>query len=280
MESFFYIFNSLALDMRTLKFLTLSFIGFFGVMYVLYVSYIYCNQADMVFKKHSLAKNYVFHFDSRFKEIQIKSFDGKLQHGILFPTSNPKGLIFYLHGNAGALDSWGAISKIYTRLGYDFFILDYRGFGKSEGNVVNENQVIQDVKIVYDSVSKAYSKKVIIGYSIGTGIAASLASSRKNAMLILKAPYDNFLKYSDARAPYFPDFLKKFAFETDAYLATIKTPIYIFHGNNDRLIPLENSIRLKKLLKPTDSLFVLKNQEHIGINVNAEYQKKLGTLLQ
>lgn len=266
--------------MKNLKFLLWCFTGIFSAIYLLYVTYIYVNQEEMVFRRHALEDDYVFGFQDNFKEIRVKSLDGKLQHGLLFPVPHPKGIIFYLHGNAGAIDSWGAIATIYTKMGYDFFIIDYRGFGKSQGIIENEAQVMQDVTLVFDAVTKKYSKKIIIGYSIGTGIAASLASIRKNNMLVLKAPYNNFLEYSDSRAPYFPDFLKKFSFETNYYLPKINSPIYIFHGDKDLLIPIENSFRLQKLLKPSDSLFVLENQDHLGINANLAYQKNLGILLQ
>lgn len=234
----------------------------------------------MVFVQYKLEENYNFNFENDFEEIKVKSFDGKYQHGILFKAKNSKGLIFYLHGNAGAVDSWGKVSKMYTDFGYDTFILDYRGLGKSEGEIENEEQVLKDVQIVFDTVSKKYKKNIIIGYSIGTGLASYLASIRKNDLLILKAPFDNFLKFTAGRVPYFPNSLKKFRFETDKNLSNIKTPIYLFHGNKDQLISLENSLRLKKVLKSKDSLFILEGQNHLGINDNLEYQEKLKGILK
>ncbi len=266
--------------MKQFKFLLLSFLGIFGFLYLIYVSYFYFNQTEMVFVQYKLDENYKFNFENDFEEVKIKSFDGKYQHGILFKANAPKGLIFYLHGNAGAVDRWGKIAKIYTDLGYDIFILDYRSFGKSQGKIENEEQVLKDVQIVFDTVSKKYKKKIIIGYSIGTGAASYLASIRKNDLLILKAPFDNFLKFTEGRVPYFPNPLKKFRFETDKNLSKIKTPIYLFHGDKDQLISLENSKRLKKILKSKDSLFILEGQNHIGINDNLEYQEKLKSILK
>lgn len=266
--------------MKQFKFLLFSFLGIFAGLYVLYVSYFYFNQKEMVFVQYKLDENYKFDFENNFEEVKVKSFDGKYQHGILFKAKDPKGLVFYLHGNAGAVDRWGKISKTYTDLGYDIFILDYRSFGKSEGEIENEEQVLKDVQIVFDSVSKKYNKKIIIGYSIGTGLASYLASIRKNDLLILKAPFDNFLKFTEGRVPYFPNSLKKFRFETDKNLSKIKTPICLFHGNKDQLISIDNSYRLKQLLKPLDTLYVLNNQNHIGVNDNVEYKQKLAELLK
>ena len=236
----------------------------------------------MVFVANKLPKNYTFQFDQEFKEINVPSFDTKIQNGLLFKTKNPKGLIFYLHGNKGSIDSWGNNAKTYTDLGYDIFFLDYRGFGKSEGKIENQEQVFKDISIVYDKVITNYKNKnnSIIGYSIGTGLATYLASIKNPNTLILQAPYYNFLEYSTLRAPYFPDFLKKFQFETDKYITKVKSQIYIFHGNQDQLISIENSVRLQKLLKINDALFILENQNHIGINENLDFQEKLQEIIK
>ncbi len=249
---------------------------------MLYVSYIYFNQAEMVFIANKLPNDYKFQFNQNFEELNIPSYDEKKLNGLLFKVSNPKGLIFYLHGNAGSLDSWGNNAKIYTDLGYDIFFLDYRGFGKSEGKIESQGQVFRDLNVIYDKIISKYKnkQKVIIGYSIGTGLATYLASIKNPDKLILQAPYYNFLEFSSTRAPYFPDFLKKFQFETNKYIIKVKAPIYIFHGNQDQLISIENSVRLQKLLKPNDVFFELENQGHLGINDNEDFQEQLKIILE
>ena len=265
--------------MKIFRYIILRLIFFFGIIYILYVSYIYFNQAEMVFVANKLPENYKFEFSQKYEEVTIPSFDNKKLNGLLFKIPNPKGLIFYLHGNAGSVDSWGNNAEIYTNLGYDIFFLDYRGFGKSEGEIENQEQVFKDISIAYDKVKFGYKNTIIIGYSIGTGLATYLASIKNPNKLILQAPYYNFLEFSTSRAPYFPDFLKKFQFETDKYITKVKSTIYIFHGNQDQLIPFENSTRLQKLLKPNDAIFELKNQGHLGINDNEDFNEKLKVIL-
>ncbi|WP_227873975.1 alpha/beta hydrolase [Flavobacterium nackdongense] len=231
---------------------------------------------------NKLPKNYKFEFKQDFEEVNIPSFDAKILNGLLFKTPNTKGLVFYLHGNAGSLDSWGSIAKNYTDLGYDIFILDYRGFGKSEGEIENQDQVYQDLTFAYNKLITKYdrNKVVIIGYSIGTGLATHLASLENPKKLILQAPYYNFIEFSSGRAPFVPDFLKKFKFETNKYIVKVKSPIYIFHGNKDQVISFDNSIRLKKLLKPNDKVYILDGEDHLGINENSDFQRKLKVILE
>jgi len=267
--------------LKTIKFLTIVLFAFFVVVYILIVSYVYFNQVGMVFQSARLPKDFKFDYQQKFEELNIKSFDGINLNGLLFKSENSKGLIFYLHGNAGTLETWGKIAKVYTELDYDIFILDYRSFGKSDGEIENEEQLNKDISIVYSKLCSRYSqnKIIITGYSIGSGLATILASKNKPKALILQAPYYSFSELSSSRVPFFPNFMKKFSLETNDYLPKIKVPIYIFHGIEDQLIPVKNSVRLNKLLKG-GNLFLLKNQDHIGINENEDFQNQLKIILQ
>ncbi|WP_264531088.1 alpha/beta hydrolase [Flavobacterium sp. N502540] len=267
---------------KTLKFLIIVLLGFFVVIYVLIISYIYFNQSELVFKSASLPKDYKFDYQQKFEELNIKSFDDVNLNGLLFKTKNSKGLVFYLHGNAGTLETWGKIAKVYTNLGYDIFILDYRGFGKSEGEIEDEDQLNKDVAVVYKTLCKRYpeNKIIIAGYSIGSGLATILASENKPKALLLQSPYFSFTELSSGKVPFFPNIMKKFHLETFTYVTKVKAPIYIFHGIDDELISCDNSVRLNKLLDFKGHFYGLKNQGHVGMNENEVFQKKLSGILE
>ena len=268
--------------MRLFRFLMISLFSFFGGIYLLYFCYIYFNQSELVFVNSKLPSDYEFNYQDDFDEVYIESYDGVKLNGLLFKSINSKGLVFFLHGNAGNLSGWGSISKTYTSLGYDVFILDYRGYGKSEGVIENEAQVMNDANLVFKKISKSYqNKKIFItGYSIGTGIATQLAAQNKIDALFLIAPFYNFSEFTKSRVLYFPDSFKKFKFETNKYITTLKAPIYIFHGDKDNIILLENAIRLKKIIKREDLLFTLVDEDHIGITDNLDFQRELKALLK
>lgn len=104
-----------------------------GILYVAMCIFLYFIQERLLFFPEKLPQNYRFAFTHDFEELKIEMEDEILLNGILFKIQNPKGLIFYLHGNAGSLRTWGEAAKIYTDMSYDLFMLDYRGYGKSEG---------------------------------------------------------------------------------------------------------------------------------------------------
>lgn len=250
----------------------------FGIavgFYFLLCSLAYFFQEKIIFFPDKLPHHFQFTFSAAYKEWQIKTDDGFNLHGLLFLSGGKsKGLVFYLHGNAGSLLSWGSIANVYTSLGYDLFILDYRGFGKSEGEITSESQFYSDVQTVYKKLKSAYDEEniVIIGFSIGTGAAAMLASTNHPKMLILQAPYYSLTDLTRHMYPFLPTFALKYKFNTHAFFSKISAPIVLFHGDHDEIIYYGSSLKLKPLLKPsTDKLITLKGQVHNGINENPEY---------
>jgi pimeloyl-ACP methyl ester carboxylesterase len=85
---------------------------------------------QQLFPGAKLDKEFHYEFKEKFIELTIKTEDNYKLNGLLLKTNRSKGVIFYLHGSNGALNTWGKIAPVYTNLGYDIFILDYRGYGK------------------------------------------------------------------------------------------------------------------------------------------------------
>ncbi len=250
------------------------------VSYVLVCIFVYFFQERMIFFPKKLAADYKFQLEQPYEEISIP-VDGIMLNGLLLKVDSSKGLVFYLHGNAGGLDSWGEIAGTYTSVGYDVFMLDYRGYGKSEGKILNENQFYSDVQIAYDKLKAIYpeNKIIIVGYSIGTGAATRLASTNNPRMLILQAPYYSLSDMMRRSYPFLPSFLLKYRFENYKHLQSIKVPVYIFHGRNDEVIYSGSSEKLKPFLKPSDRVTFIEGMGHNGMNENPFYREEIRKLL-
>ena len=244
-----------------------------GVLYLSFVALLFFFQEKMIFFPTKLEANYDYHFEQVFEEITIKTLDNNDLNTLLFKARETKGVVFYLHGNAGSLKSWGEVSEVYTTLGYDLFIMDYRGYGKSSGKIINENQFYNDVKLVYKELISRYNEEdvIIIGNSIGTGVATRLASESNNKLLILQAPYYNFKSLVKEKISFAPSFVLKYQFRTNIFLPKCKMPVLIFHGKEDNVISPNNSLELEKLFKTNDQLVLLENQGHNAMNYNKEY---------
>jgi uncharacterized protein len=250
-------------------------------IYALLCVFVYFYQERMIFFPKKLATDYKFQFQQPYEEISIPS-DGIKLNGILLKADSSAGLIFYLHGNAGGLDSWGEIADTYTSLGYDVFMLDYRGYGKSGGRIMSEKQFYQDAQLAYDQLKAIYSedKIIIVGYSIGTGAATRLASTNNPRMLILQAPYHSMKDMMRRTYPILPSFLLKYRFENYKHLQSTKAPVYIFHGAVDEIIYSGSSKKLKPFLKPGDRVTFIEGLGHNGMNEDSVYKEEIRKLIK
>ncbi len=241
----------------------------------------YSFQESLIFFPQKLKTDYKFNFSQKFEERYFEMTDGSKLHSLLFKSDSNNGLVFYLHGNAGSLAGWGNVAIPFVNLGYDVLIPDYRGYGKSEGTITSEKELIDDIKTIYSKLLNEYEKNsiVIVGYSLGTGLAANIASKNNPKLLILKAPYYNFEELRKQYYPFVPPFLLKYKFETNKYISSVKCRTILFHGDIDSLIPLKHSKLLKKLVINNSELIILKNQSHNGISNNEMYKSELMNIL-
>lgn len=253
----------------------------FLFLYLLVCVLLYFFQEKLLFFPEKLDRKFRFAFNQPFTEMMIEANDGKRLNGILFKSDSTKGLVFYLHGNAGSLRSWGKVAKTYTALHYDLFLLDYRGYGKSEGTIQSQEQLFEDVQAAYNEMKKQYREDriVVLGYSVGTGLAAELAASIGPRLLILQAPYVSLTAMMKQNYPVIPIFLLKYKLPTCDYLKACKMPVVLFHGNKDEVIPYSSSIELQNSFKPSDTLITLNNQGHNGMTDNPEYRKAISKIL-
>jgi len=226
-----------------------SFLISFTLLYIVGCLSLYLLQDEILFVTNDVNPNYKFKFENKFDEVYIETKDNEAKlHCLHFKSEKPRGIVLFLHGNSGNNKSWAGLHRLYVNNNYDIIFVDYRDFGKSTGKIKSENQLVSDSQEVYDYIKNKFSESDIIisGTSIGSGIAAQLAHNNKPKMLILNAPYYSLSELVQSKLFIIPDFIIKYKFHTYKYLENLECPIEIFHGSNDKLIPIWNSIKLKK----------------------------------
>ena len=251
-------------------------------LYVMALILLYFFQEALLFHPTVLTQDHKFNFFTDFEEVFIPVDKDIKLHGILFKADQSKGLVFYLHGNGGCVEGWGNAAETFTSTGYDLFMLDYRGYGKSGGEIESEGQIVTDVQKAYQFMLEKYdpANVVIAGYSIGTGPAAILASTRPNKMLILQAPYYSLASLVDEKVSLLPDFVKKYEFKTNNHIEKALGPVVIFHGTDDKLIPFDHSQRLIKHCSAKSKLIPLPGEGHNAINDSELFRLELKKVLQ
>jgi uncharacterized protein len=192
-----------------------------------------------------------------------------------------RGAVLYFHGNKKNISWYARYIPYFTRHGYEVLMIDYPGFGKSKGKLT-EQRLYDWALQVYKLAHNRYAADSIIiyGKSMGTGIAAWLASARDCRRLILETPYYDFPSVVSQFMPIYPvKWMLHYQLPTHAYLSTIEAPVSIFHGTRDAVIRYQNAERLRPLLKKRDEFITIKGGKHNNLYQYDLTLKKLDSLL-
>ncbi len=253
-------------------------------IYVLVGIALYFLQDKFLFHPKKLSSNYQYHFDFPFKEINIEiNKDQNLNLVQFYPdTSLLKGVVLYFHGNMNNINYYAPFAKNFTKSGYEVWMPDYPGFGKSTGKLT-EQELYNEARQVYKLANAKFNADnfIIYGKSLGSGIAAQLASNMDCRRLILETPYYSIPALFNCYAPIYPtDFMSNFKIPTFKYLQDVDAPVTIFHGIDDEVIPYNSSIKLKQFLKASDTFISIPNGKHNNLNQSAVFHKNLDSILQ
>jgi alpha-beta hydrolase superfamily lysophospholipase len=208
---------------------------------------LYFLQEKMIFLPRPLAADHEYSFSERFEEFDLKAPDGGLLNALYFPVENAKGLILYYHGNAGNLDRWGKIVSYFPPQGYAVIVMDYRGYGKSQGKR-NEQTLRQDALLFYQHARDLGFKEeeiIVYGRSLGASIATYVASQKQPSQLVLETPFYNLTDVAQHRFPFLPvQKLLKYRFPSDQFIKSVDCPVTIFHGTEDQVVPIDSGKKL------------------------------------
>lgn len=253
------------------------------ILVVTLTTAIYFFQDKLIFRPIALERTHTFHFTQKFEEHFVPTPDGEELNVIWFKPGTPsKGLVLYFHGNAGNLDRWGTYADDLVKLGYEVVMMDYRSYGKSTGKPSEQKFYEDSETICHWALKRSQPEKLIIfGRSLGTPVATRLASIVQPPLLILETPFDELEGAIPVLLkPVYTLYPAKNIFPTKEFIKSVKGKIIIFHGTNDKIVPIESAKGLIPFLKPGDEFIILQDGNHRNLSTYTEYQKKLTMALQ
>ena len=252
-------------------------------LYLILCGCFYFFQHLFFFHPQSLPENHQFSFTQKFEEQQIKLDKKTLIDIVQFKTSDSaaKGVVLYFHGNRINIERYAEYAPNFTKNGYECWMVDYPGYGKSTGKLTTENMQLAAIELYKMARAKYPYKKIIVyGKSLGTGLAAWLASVRDCKQLILETPYYSLASLSFGYVPIMPvGWLTRLNFTTNEYFKNISVPITIFHGLQDEVIPFTNAMRLLPSMKNGDRFIPIPGGKHNDLPTKELYETTLNTIL-
>jgi uncharacterized protein len=157
------------------------------------------------------------------------------------------------------------------------YFLHYRSFGGSTGSPTEE-ALDRDALALFDQIQADHAHVVIIGRSLGSGVALRLASERPAARLILITPFNSLLQLAESRLPYFPiNKLLRDTYESGQYAPLIKVPTLLIVAQNDEIVPRASTDQLyARFNKGVAAMQVIPGTGHNDISDSPQYLTLIG----
>lgn len=196
--------------------------------------------------------------------------------------SAARGIVLYFHGNRHDLEWYSRTAVDFTRKGYEAWIWDYPGFGKSTG-AFSEQKLYDYALQLYKLARSRWppSKIILYGRSMGCGVAAQLADIRDCRRLILESPFYSLESIGYHYLPIYPwGRMLHYHFPIYSHLPAVTAPVTIFDGTADRTFPYGNASRLRPLLKAGDEFVAIGGAGHNDLHDYPLFREKLDSVLE
>ncbi|MCG3148348.1 MAG: hypothetical protein PCFJNLEI_01791 [Verrucomicrobiae bacterium] len=182
-------------------------------------------------------------------DLALTASDGVKIHGwfVPGPTNAPLTVLFF-HGNAGNLSHRDEKIAILRELGANVCIIDYRGYGRSEGHP-HEQGTYRDAQAAYDHLTKTQHRDprtiIIYGESLGTGISVELAARGPVGGLILEAGFTSIPDVAQELFPFLPvRYLVRNKYESLRKITGVTAPVLLLHSRQDEVFGYRHAERL------------------------------------
>lgn len=223
--------------------------GLFAVsIYVFFCIILYVFQDKLLFFPDRYLVGTPASAGLKYEDVTIVTKDDVVLHGWFVPSEDEKAVLLFFHGNAGNISHRMESLEIFNRIGFSTLIIDYRGYGKSEGKPSEDGTYLDaDAAWNYLVEKKSYdpTRIVIFGRSLGGGPATYLAANNHPAALILESTFTSVPELGGDIYWYFPvKWLSKIKYESAKRIKQVKCPVLIVHSKDDEIIPFKHGKRL------------------------------------
>lgn len=210
------------------------------------------------------------------RDVWLQTTDGVRLHAWWLAPPNPRLATLHLHGNGGNLTHRVLAAGEIVAAGSAVLLLDYRGYGKSQGRPTEKG--------LYADADSGYAHLVALGFppdriiihgeSLGTAVAVDLAARNPCAGLILEAP---FTSAPDVAARVLPVLgpLTVRGFDSRAKIGRVHAPLLVIHGDRDEIIPYDLGRALYEAANQPKRFFTAKGSGHNNIPETQGYRRQL-----
>jgi hypothetical protein len=202
---------------------------------------LYLKQPDMLFFPTAELVETPREWGLTYSDVSLTTDDAVRIHGWYIPREGARGVLLFLHGNGGNISHRRDSVGIFHRLGLEVLIIDYRGYGRSEGTP-SETGLYLDAAAAWRYLREAKgfpaSQILIFGRSLGGAVAAQLASQVEAGGVILESSFSSAREVAHTLFPMLSRLVMlRYDFPAARFIAQTRSPVLVLHSPEDELIP-------------------------------------------
>ena len=220
----------------------------------------------------------------KYEDIYLRAADGKMVNGWFIGNDASQKVILLFHGNGGNLSHRLPIIRLLHGLPASVFIIDYHGYGKSEGHPSEANLYL-DARAAYDYLTgpRKYRPEqiIVMGSSLGGAVAAELAAGERVGGLVLLRTFTSASDMAKLINPLYrrPIVWIRSRYDTMASLEKIRVPVLIVHSKQDEMIPYAMAVKLYEKAGGPKKLILLEEGRHNDLYADPAYISELKRML-
>ena len=204
------------------------------------------------------------------EDLRLTTDDGETLVAWYVPAKDGHPLILYFHGNGGALVDRVPRFRALTASGYGLLAIAYRGYGGSTGSPTQKG-LMEDGETAYlEARTRGYGgdRIVLMGESLGTGVAVALAATHEAAAVVLDSPYSSAVEVAAAHYAVFPvKWLMFDQFRSDLAISDVHIPILVLHGDEDDIVPISLARQLFELANEPKTFMRVPGGKHLVLGL-------------
>lgn len=207
-------------------------------------------------------------FSMPYEDVQLTTADQIKLHGWYVPADPPGELtLLFFHGNAGNISHRIESIWLFHNLGLNVFIIDYRGYGRSDGRPT-ERGTYTDAEAAWRYLTETKGVKpediIIFGRSLGGAVAVELATHHMPATLIIESTFTSGPAMARKLFPLFPGWLCFIKYDSLKRIGTVQCPVLVIHSPNDDIVPYEHGRKLYAAAPSPKQFFKLRGDHNSG----------------
>jgi len=210
------------------------------------------------------------------QDVHLTTADDVRLHAWWIPARESRGVLLFFHGNAGNISHRSYSIDQFNRLGLSVLIVDYRGYGQSEGRPTERGTAL-DARAAWhwltDEQGVDPDNTVIFGRSLGAAVAAELATEVQPGGVILESPFRSVPDLGQRLYPFLPvRWLSRLQYPVIEYVQEIRSPMLVIHSRDDEIIPYSEGEAVYHAASEPRRLLTIRGGHNNGFLVSeAEY---------